>query len=308
MNILHMKYAYEVAKAGSLGKAAEVLLIAAPNLSRSIKELEAELGITIFDRTSKGMILTSDGEEFMSYAKSILGQITQLEKAYKDRIPTKKKFSVSVPRTCYISNAFASFSKNITDSTVEVFYQETNSQHIINNILNKDYKLGVIRYAADDDKYFKSMFEEKGLNYELIAEFNYRVLTSANSPFSQKDSITAQDLESLIEISYADTFVPSVAPAQTFKEEITGKSERRIFLFERASRFDLLKQNPDTFMWESPVPDDILESNNLVQLICQDNRKEYKDVLIYKEDYTLTDLDNRFITRLCDSRRKIFLK
>ena len=112
MNILHMKYAYEVAKAGSLGKAAEVLLIAAPNLSRSIKELEAELGITIFDRTSKGMILTSDGEEFMSYAKSILGQITQLEKAYKDRIPRKKKFSVSVPRTCYISNAFASFLPN----------------------------------------------------------------------------------------------------------------------------------------------------------------------------------------------------
>ena len=62
MNILHMKYAYEVARAGSLSRASEVLLIAVPNISRSIKELEADLGITIFDRTTKGMRLTPEGE------------------------------------------------------------------------------------------------------------------------------------------------------------------------------------------------------------------------------------------------------
>ena len=154
-----MKYAYEVAKAGSLGKAAEVLLIAAPNLSRSIKELEAELGITIFDRTSKGMTLTPEGEVFMNYAKSILDQINQLEKAYKEGPSHKQKFSVSVPRACYISNAFANFSQNITGETAEVFYQETNSQHTINNIINHDYKLGIIRYADNHDKYFKNLFD-----------------------------------------------------------------------------------------------------------------------------------------------------
>ncbi|MBQ3074075.1 MAG: LysR family transcriptional regulator, partial [Ruminococcus sp.] len=73
MNILHMKYAVEVAKAGSLGKASEVLLIAAPNISRSIKELEADLGISIFDRSAKGMCLTPEGEEFIGFAKDILG-------------------------------------------------------------------------------------------------------------------------------------------------------------------------------------------------------------------------------------------
>ena len=72
MNILHMKYAVEVAKAGSLNKASETLLIAVPNISRSIKELEADLGITIFDRTTKGMCLTHEGEEFMNFAKGIL--------------------------------------------------------------------------------------------------------------------------------------------------------------------------------------------------------------------------------------------
>ena len=67
MNILHMKYAVEVAVCGSLAKASEKLLIAVPNISRSIKELEADLGISIFERTAKGMSLTPEGEEFIRF-------------------------------------------------------------------------------------------------------------------------------------------------------------------------------------------------------------------------------------------------
>ena len=92
MNLLHMKHALVVAKAGSLSKASEVLLIAAPNISRSIKELEADLGITIFDRTQNGMKLTPEGEEFLEFAKSILGQIDQVENYYKRDILKSKHF------------------------------------------------------------------------------------------------------------------------------------------------------------------------------------------------------------------------
>ena len=104
-----MKYALEVAKAGSLSKASEKLLIAVPNISRSIKELEADLGIAIFERTQKGMELTPEGEEFMNYAKVILAQINQVERFYRDGAPKKQRFSISVPRACYISNAFAMY-------------------------------------------------------------------------------------------------------------------------------------------------------------------------------------------------------
>ena len=92
MNLLHMKHALEVAKAGSLNKAAENLLIAAPNISRSIKELESDLGITIFERTQNGMRLTLEGEEFINIAKGILGQIDEVEKFYKAGAPQKLKF------------------------------------------------------------------------------------------------------------------------------------------------------------------------------------------------------------------------
>ena len=94
MNVLHMKYAVEVARIGSLNKAAEKLYIAQPNLSRAIKELESSLGITIFDRSAKGMVLTPAGEEFINYAKNILKQIDEVELIYKQGSPKKQKFSL----------------------------------------------------------------------------------------------------------------------------------------------------------------------------------------------------------------------
>ena len=132
-----------------MGKASETLLIATPNLSRSIKELETDLGIQIFERTKNGMILTPQGEEFLNYGKEILKQIDDVEKFYKEGTPKKQKFSISVPRACYIPEAFADFSKTLSNDPAEIFYKETNSQRTINNMLNHEYKLGIIRYAAD---------------------------------------------------------------------------------------------------------------------------------------------------------------
>ena len=304
MNILHMKYAVEVARLGSLNKAADALFIAQPNISRSIKELEAHLGITIFDRSAKGMVLTPEGEEFISYAQSILKQIDDVEDLYKQGSPKKQKFSISVPRACYISDAFAEFSKCLSDEPAEIFYKETNSQRTIKNVLDNDYKLGIIRYAENYDKFFKSMLEEKGLSYEMIAEFSYVIIMSRDNPLAVKEEITFEDLAPYIEIAHADPYVPSLPLSKVVKDELPDNINRRIFIFERASQFDLLSENTDTFMWVSPASQKILDRYGLVQKKCVDNRKIYKDVLIYREGYKLSKLDKQFITELCESKRK----
>ena len=304
MNLLHMKHALEVAKAGSLSKASEVLLIAAPNISRSIKELEADLGITIFDRTQSGMKLTPEGEEFLEFAKSILGQIDQVENYYKKGHPKKQTFSISVPRASYICEAFAEFSKSLSKDAAEIFYKETNSQRTINNMLNHDYKLGIVRYAENYDMYFKTMLEEKGFTYELITEFTYKIIMSKDSPLAKLDTISSDDLVDYIEIAHADPYVPSMPISKVVKEELSDDINRRIFVFERTSQFELLSRNLETFMWVSPIPKSLLERYNLVQKECSENRKIYKDLLIYKNGYKLSKLDRQFITELCESKRK----
>ena len=304
MNLLHMKYALEVAKSGSINKAAEVLMVAAPNVSRSIKELETDFGITIFERTQNGTKLTPEGEEFINYAKGVLRQIDEIERFYKTGAPKKQKFSISVPRACYISEAFANFSKSLSKEAAEVFYKETNSQRTIHNMTEHDYKLGIIRYAENYDKYFKSMLEEKGFQYELVTEFTYSLIMSADNPLAKKEVITFDDLTDYIEIAHADPYVPSMPLSKVVKEELPDNIDRRIFIFERASQFDLLSLNPETFMWVSPAPESLLERYNLVLRKCADNKKVYKDVLIYKNGYKLSKLDRQFITELCESKRK----
>lgn len=304
MNILHMKYAVEVAETGSINKASEILLVAQPNLSRSIKELEADLGITIFERTRKGMTLTPEGSEFIGYARRILDQISDVENMYRERTVQKQKFSVCTPRATYISDAFVNFSKYIGKIPAEVFYKETNSFQTIKNVASSDYKLGIVRYAANFDKYFKSMFEEKGLHCELVSEFSYKLIMSRNNQLADLAEIHYSDLTDYIEIAHADPYVPSLPLAEVMRTELPENITRRIFVFERGSQFELLSENDETYMWVSPVPNGILERYELVQRSCPDNMKIHKDMLIYRKDYMLTELDKKFITELCNSKRK----
>lgn len=307
MNILHMKYAVEVAKCGSINKAAEALLMNQPNLSRAIKELEVSIGIQIFARSAKGMEVTEDGEVFLQHAAKILKQVDEVENMFKNSAPAKKRFSVSVPRASYIAEAMASFSLNLNkEKGVEIYYKETNSQRTIKNVLEGDYKLGIIRYAEHFDKYYKEMLEEKGLCYELVNQFSYVLAMSKKSPLSRLDAITFSDLKDHIEIAHADPFVPSLPFSEVKREELPDNISKRIYVFERASQFELLSQNSDSYMWVSQIPDKLAERYGLVQKKCSENTKLYKDVIIHRNDYTLTELDSIFISELCRVKREVF--
>lgn len=303
MNVLHMRYAVEVARLGSINKAADELFIAQPNLSRTIKKLEDVLGITIFDRSSKGMKLTPEGERFIRYAEKILGELDDIEKMYKDGSEKKQRFSISVPRASYIADAFVNFSKSIGSSPAEIFYMETNSNTAINNITTSGYHLGIIRYAANYDKYFKDMLDERGLSYELVAEFKYVLLMSRESSLANKPDISFADLYPLIEIAHGDPYVPSIPASTVRKTELPDEVERRIFLFERGGQFDLLSANPETFMWVSPIPEKLLDRYGLVQRVCVEARIVYKDMLIKRSEYRLSPLDKQFLTELMASKR-----
>lgn len=306
MNLLHLKYAVEIARTNSINKAAETLYVGQSALSRAVKELENGLGITIFERSAKGMFLTPDGEVFVRQAKNVLEQADSLEKMFSEGAVGKKRFSVSVPRADYIIKAFTDFSNMIgRNMHTEMFYKETNSMRTVKNVLSDDYKLGIIRYAEHFDRYYKEMLEDKGLEYELVAQFCYMLVTSADSPVASLEKVTQEELGSLMEIAHGDPYVPSLPAAEVRKEELGEDRQRRIFVFDRESQFELLSGNTDTYMWMSPLPKATLERFGLVQRECGDKHRVYKDVLIHRKDYALTELDNMFISRLIASKREV---
>lgn len=306
MNLLHMKYAVEVAKTRSINKAAERLYIGQPALSRAIKELENSLGTTLFERNTKGMTLTPEGKLFVSYAENILQQVDDVERLFAAGAAKRQRFSVSVPRASYISRAFESFaSRTASDPSIDIYYKETNSMRAISNILSGEYRLGIVRYASLYDKYYKNMLDEKGIDYELVAEFEYKLLVNKNSPLLSLEQITPLDLVEYTQIAHADPYVPSLSFDDIKDDEMPSGSGRHIFIFERCSQFELLSSDARSFMWASPVPRDVLDRYGIVQVDVVGNSRLYRDVLIHRRDYALTELDNMFISELVKVKREL---
>lgn len=306
LNILHLKYAVEVEKTRSISKAAENLFMGQPNLSRAIRELEEDLGIMIFKRTSKGIKITPQGEEFLASAKNILAQIDEVENRYKNKAGGVQKFSISVPRASYVCEAFIEFACQLGKSSgAEIYYKETNSIRAIDNLLQADYKLGIIRYQTSFETYYQALFREKGLSCTPITEYSCVALMSVKNPLAWRDTVSLSDLTGMMEIANPDHYIPSLPLTDAKKAEMGDLTDKHIYVYERASQFELLERVENTFMWVSAIPDEILQKYGLVQKPCPDNEKRYQDVLIYRKGYHFSDLDKQFLAILDKYKTKI---
>ena len=298
MNVIHMKYAIEVAKYGSINKASESIGMAQPNISRAIKELESDLGIAIFDRSAKGMNLTPEGKEFINRAKSILAQLDALETLFRDNLPNTQKFSVSAPRAAYIVEAFANFTHSIDGEKAEIVLDETATLNTMKKVIASDCKLGIIRYESAAEEYFLKMLESNSLVCEPITEFEYVVVSNKESDLAKKDELYDDDLRKYIQITHNNPYQATLTASETNKVEQRVSAAKRIYVLDTAAQLELLAENIDTFMWISPAPSSLLERYGLVQKPCLDKRRFYKDVLIYKQSHKLTQLECDFIREL----------
>ena len=138
----------------------------------------------------------------------------------------------------------------------------------------------------------------------MIADFSYKLIMSEKHPMARKSSISLKDLGSYIEICHADPYVPSLPQTDAKKAELSEFVDKRIYVYERGSQFELLENVKTTFMWVSPVPEELLRKYHLVLRNCDENDKIYRDVLIYRKNYKLTELDKAFITDVCEAKRK----
>jgi DNA-binding transcriptional LysR family regulator len=306
MNLLHMKYACVIAETNSMTQAAEKLYTSQPNLSRAIRELESALGVTLFKRTSKGIYPTEEGSKFIERAKSVLSQVDDIQAMFSDERRTAARFSISVPRASYIASAFTEFVSKLDPALqAEIYYKETNSLRAISNIINEDYGLGILRFNTSYERYFRDTLDEKGLTSELVLEFERVLLISKDSPLASLEAITENDLAPLTEIAHSDPFVPSLPHNAVRNAELAGRATKHVFVFERASQLDLLSNIPSTFMWTSRVPAKTLERYNLVQRDVNITGRRYRDILIHKKDYHLSELDKSFIDELTDAKRAV---
>ena len=299
MNTLHLKYAVEVERCGSITQAAEKLYMNQPNLSKNIRELEDSLGIVIFKRTAKGMVPTKKGREFLSYAKNILTQVERMENLLGDDADRKISFNIAVPRASYVAHAFTEFAGALpTDREMHIDYRETNSLRTIRDVTDGEIDLGIIRFQDQYQTYFEDVLAEKRLRSELVLSFAYRLLLSQRHPLVQKETIEPAELDDCIEITHGDASTPSMPAPHNRIMGDDGKVLREISIYERGSQLELLDRVPGTYMWVSPMPRYVLDKFSLVQRTCAVPDNHHRDLLIYRRDYRLSVEDEMFMERL----------
>ncbi len=297
-NLLHLKYAVEIEKTGSISKAAENLYMGQPQLSKAIRELEDSLGVAIFKRTPKGVNVTEQGKVFLAYAKNILALMAEME-ALAQPAAKKQKFDISVPRASYISHAFTEFVRQLDNmQNMALNYYETNSVRAMKNVADSANNLAIIRYQVAYENYFLQALAEHDLRYQQIWEFDYLALMSQQHPLANKPSLELADLSPYIEIVHGDLAVPSLPASEAKRLVMQKRATKNISIYERGSQFELLVKVPTTYIWVSPVPQDILQRFSLTQKCCHVTDNRYKDLLIFRQGYKFSSYDELFLAEL----------
>lgn len=284
MNTLYLKYAVEVERTGSISQAAENLFMAQPNLSKAIKELESDLGIEIFERSSRGVRLTPNGEEFLKYAENVLEQLEKMEGLSKKHISDDSSISICIPYGCLSDKLIQLF--NDARKSFGITLSEADTLQAIENVSDGNFKFGIIRYKTAFDEIFADYLAEKKIESVKWRKTDGVIL------FSEKSTL---DLRSMNELFYTDCSFPN--------GNVNKKSKPHKTIVHGSGAFEALSQCSDMYVRCAPISAETLARFGLSQ---RTNPEEnYTERLIYRKGYKLSKSDNKYIEQLHAAFREI---
>ncbi len=238
MTLQQLKYAVTAADKGTMSEAANSLFIAQPSLTNSIKELEKELGITIFHRTNKGIIISNEGNEFLGYARQVLQQMNMLEEKYIDNGNHKQIFSVSTQHYSFAVSAFVNLIRTFGNKNYDFTLRETETYEIIEDVSNFRSEVGILYLSDENESVISRIIEKNGLKFDELFTARPHVFISSHHPLACREVILPDELKGYPFLSFEQGNHNSFY----FSEEITGGVEHdmTIKVSDRATLFNLL--------------------------------------------------------------------
>lgn len=298
MNLQYVKYALEIARTGSISKAAENLSVAQPNLSRAVKELEGQLGISIFERTRTGMTVTPEGEKLLSAGERILREVGELETMFSGEGLPRKSLSVMAAPSAYTAHAFVSFCASLPEDAIyETRYSEGDLNETLDAVVSGAAKLGIVRIPVHFEKYYTDKLASKELKHETVTEFSPVILAGLGSSLAGKDVVTPALLGEFCRMAS-----PESLPLEEDRPDAVTRKE--ITVTDRATAYALLVGDPSLYVTAPPMPAFLAAQLGLIRRPCFDTTL-YRDLLICRKDYRLTATDEAFLRALKGTARAI---
>lgn len=195
MTLTQLKYAVTVAGEQSMNSAAKKLFVSQPSLSNAIRELESEIGIEIFRRTNRGIVVTPEGEEFIGYARQVTEQCELMETKYVTKEKIKRKFGVSMQHYTFAVNAFVEMVKQFGMEKYEFAVRETKTYEIIEDVKNFKSEIGILYVNDFNRKVLYKLFNEYELEFHELLCCSIYVYLWKGHPLAKQQEITMKELE-----------------------------------------------------------------------------------------------------------------
>ena len=238
MTLQQLKYIIAIAECGSITAAAEKLLVAQPSLSKSVSDLEKELGITIFCRSNRGVYLSEEGTRFLSYARQVTEQFGLLEERYKHKETVRRVFSISAQHYSFVVNAFVALVKEYAENKYEFTLRESRTHDIIEDVRTSRSELGVLFLSKFNRDVILRIVENADLKFTSLFYASPHVFVSRSNPLAGKSCVTLEELREFPRLTYEQ----GINNSFYYSEELhsTEESPKSIIVTDRATLFNLL--------------------------------------------------------------------
>ncbi len=195
MTLTQLRYVIAISDTHSMNEAARMLFIAQPSLSQAVKELEEEIGVTIFNRSNRGVKITPEGEEFLGYARQVVEQFRLVEDRYIEKKNSKKRFSVSMQHYSFAVKAFVEMVKQFGMDEYEFAVHETKTYEVIEDVKNFRSEIGILYLNDFNRAVLTKLFQESSLEFQELFKCGIYVYLWNGHPLAGKKEIALEELE-----------------------------------------------------------------------------------------------------------------
>lgn len=239
MTLTQLRYVAKVAECGSITEAARRMYVSQPSLSAAIRDLENELGINIFNRSAKGITLTQDGSEFLSYARQIVEQTELVEQRYNEGQTVKRLCAISTQHYVFAVNAFVALINSVKTDEYEMTLRESQTYEIFEDVASYRSELGIIYLSTFNEKVLRKLMRESHLTYTPLYNAGAHVYLGSNHPMAGRKSVTLEEMDEFPYLSYEQGTHNSLY----FSEELlpTESHSKTITVTDRATLFALMR-------------------------------------------------------------------
>lgn len=242
MTLQQLKYIVTVAETGNITEAAKRLFISQPSLTNAVRELENEMQVTIFNRTNKGVVVTNEGDVFLSYARQILEQVGLLEEKYLNVKERRPRFSVSCQHYSFAVNAFVDVIKTFDADQYDFTLRETQTYEIIEDVSKLRSEIGILYVSSKNEEIIGKLLKQNDLEFQELfvakPQAKPHVFIYSKHPLAERESIALEELEDYPYLSFEQGEYNSFY----FSEEILSTLDHRknIKVRDRATLFNLV--------------------------------------------------------------------